>query len=81
LSKYLFIDAHRAEFHVVDLCRVGGVSTSGLYDWQARQETGPSDAERLEAELVAEIRAIHAAPAAPTAAREWSAPCTSRATE
>ena len=60
MSKYAFIDAHRAEFHVVDLCRVGGVSTSGFYDWQARQAAGPSDAERLEADLVAEIRVIHA---------------------
>ena len=60
MSKYVFIDAHRAEFTVVDLCRVGGVSTSGFYDWQARQAAGPSDAERLEADLVAEIREIHA---------------------
>jgi hypothetical protein len=60
VSKYAFIDARRAEFHVVDLCRVGGVSTSGFYDWQARQTAGPSEAERLEAELVAEIREIHA---------------------
>ena len=60
MIKYAFIDAHRAEFNVVDLCRVGGVSTSGFYDWQARQAAGPSDAERLEADLVAEIRVIHA---------------------
>ena len=60
MSRYAFIDAHQAEFHVVDLCRVGGVSTSGFYDWQARQAAGPSDAERLEADLVAEIRVIHA---------------------
>jgi len=59
VSKYAFIDAHRAEFPVVDLCRVGGVSTSGFYDWQARRAAGPSDAERLEADLVAEIRMIH----------------------
>jgi transposase InsO family protein len=58
--KYAFIDAHRAEFSVVDLCRVGGVSTSGFYDWQARQTAGPSEAEQLEADLVAEIREIHA---------------------
>ena len=31
------IDAHRAEFHVVDLCGVGGVSTSGFFDRQARR--------------------------------------------
>ena len=60
VSKYAFIEAHRAEFHVVDLCRVGGVSTSGFYDRQARQAAGPTAAERLEADLVAEIREIHA---------------------
>ena len=60
MIKYAFIDAHRAEFSVVDLCRVGAVSTSGFYDWHARQAADPSDAERLEAELVAEIRAIDA---------------------
>ena len=60
MTKYVFIDAHRAEFSIVDLCRVGGVSTSGFYDWQGRRSAGPSNAERLEAELVAEIRAIHA---------------------
>ena len=59
MTKYAFIDAHRAEFHIVDLCRVGGVSTSGFYDWQARRAAGPSAAERLEADLVAEIRVIH----------------------
>jgi putative transposase len=58
--KFAFIDAHRAEFNIVDLCRVGGVSTSGFYDWQARQAAGPSAAERLETDLVAEIRVIHA---------------------
>ena len=60
MMKYAFIDAHRAEFQIVDLCRVGGVSTSAFYDWQARQAAGPSAAERLEADLVAEIRGIHA---------------------
>jgi len=60
VSKYAFIDAHRANFTVVDLCRVVGVSTSGFYDWQTRRSAGPTDAEVTEAELVAEIRAIHA---------------------
>ena len=60
MTKFAFIDAHRAEFSVVDPCRVGGVSTSGFYDWQARRASGPNDAERLEADLVAEIRVIHA---------------------
>ena len=57
--KYGFIDPHRADFLVVDLCRVGSVSTSGFYEWQARRAAGPTDAERLEAELVAEIRVTH----------------------
>src|SRR6185312_6637427 len=41
-------------------CRVAGVSTSGFYDWHARRSAGPSEAQLAEAELVAEIRAIHA---------------------
>lgn len=60
MSKYAFIDAHRADFTIVDLCRVAGVSTSGFYDWQTRRQAGPTDAELAEADLVAEIRAIHA---------------------
>ncbi len=60
MKKFAFIDAHRAEFSVVVLCRVVGVSTSGFYDWQGREAAGPSAAELAEAELVAEIRSIHA---------------------
>ena len=79
MTKYVFIDAHRAEFHVVDLCRVGGVSTSGFYDWQARQGAGPSAAERLEADLVAELRLIHArSRGAYVSPRVWSARWASR---
>ena len=36
------------------------MSTSGFYDWQTRRAADPSEAERLEADLVAEIRVIHA---------------------
>jgi len=32
VTKYAFIDAHRAEFNIVELCRVAGVSSSGFYD-------------------------------------------------
>jgi transposase InsO family protein len=60
VKKFAFIDAHRAEFTIVDLCRVVGVSTSGFYDWQTRQAAGPTAAQLAEDELVAEIRAIHA---------------------
>ena len=79
MIKYAFIDAHQAEFHIVDLCRVGGVSTSGFYDWQARQTAGPTDAERLEADLVAEIRVIHARLPRRLRLSGSSACCTSRA--
>ena len=78
MIKFAFIDAHRAEFHVVDLCRVGGVSTSGFYDWQARQSAGPSDAERLEADLVAEIRVIHARRPSPAAGADTGHATSSR---
>ena len=40
VTKFTFVDAHRAEFSVVVLCRVVGVSTSGSYDWQTRAAAG-----------------------------------------
>lgn len=60
MTKYAFIDAHRAEFAVVTLCDVVGVSTSGFYDWRTRRVAGPSPAARADDELVAKIRKIHA---------------------
>lgn len=58
--KYAFVEACQAEFPVVTVCRVVGVSTSGFYAWQARQQSGPTAAEQAEEELVGCIRAIHA---------------------
>jgi transposase InsO family protein len=40
-------------------CRVAAVSRQAFWDWRARQEAGPTEAERAEADLVGEIRAIH----------------------
>ena len=61
MSKYAFIDAHRAVVTIVHLCRVVVVSTSGFDDWHTRQTAGPTPAELAElAELAAEIRPIHA---------------------
>jgi transposase InsO family protein len=40
-------------------CSVAAVSRQAFHDWQAKIAAGPSAAEQDEAELVAEIRAIH----------------------
>jgi transposase InsO family protein len=56
---FAFVSRQRAEFAVKTLCRVCRVSTSGYYDWAARQAAGPTPAERAEAELVSQIRLVH----------------------
>jgi transposase InsO family protein len=40
-------------------CRVADVSRQAFHDWRARQAAGPTEAERAETELVAQIRRIH----------------------
>jgi putative transposase len=45
--KFAFIRAHRAEFPVVDLCRVLEVSRSGFYRW-AKSPLGERERRRLE---------------------------------
>ena len=47
------------DFPVTAACQVLGVSTSAFYDWRAREQAGPSARERRDADLLAEIRAIH----------------------
>ena len=41
-------------------CRVAEVSRQAFHDWRGRQRAGPFAVERAEAELVAEMRQIHA---------------------
>jgi putative transposase len=61
VSRYRCVDAQKAAgFPVVAACQAAGVSTSAFYAWAASGEPGSSRVEREQAELVAEIRTIHA---------------------
>ncbi|MGI8807218.1 MAG: IS3 family transposase [Acidimicrobiales bacterium] len=60
VKVFAFVDRQRAEFAVKTLCRVCRVSTSGYYDWIARRAAGPSPQAVAEAELVGQIRLVHA---------------------
>ncbi|MFQ5935117.1 MAG: IS3 family transposase [Acidiferrobacterales bacterium] len=54
--RYQFIEAEKARFPVIGLCRVLQVSRSGFYAWQARPE---SPRVRQNRRLELKIRAIH----------------------
>jgi len=56
LTENEFIEAEKANYPVAVLCRVLGVSRSGLYRWRAR---GPSRRAMSDRELLTEIRQIH----------------------
>ena len=58
MTGFRFVDEHQAEYRIIDLCRVAGVSRSSFYAWRHRQ---PSARERADAELLVEIRVIHEA--------------------
>jgi len=49
-------DQKAAGFPVTAACEVAGVSTSGYYDWAARETAGPTDRQLAEAELVELMR-------------------------
>ena len=56
--KYAWIDAHRKEYELTDLCRALTVSVSGYRAWKGG---GTPERKRLtEAQMLALIRAIHA---------------------
>lgn len=56
--RFTFIEAYRAEFAVVTMCRVLMVSKAGYYAWRTR----PQSARAVENEqLVLAIRVVHAA--------------------
>jgi putative transposase len=60
VTRYRWVTARKAEgFPITLACQVAKVSRQAFGDWRARQAAGPSDAERAEAALVAEIREIH----------------------
>jgi putative transposase len=59
VSRYESVDAQKAEgYPVTGACEAAGVSTSGYYDWCARQQAGPTERQVAEAELVALMREI-----------------------
>lgn len=55
--KYAWIESHRDQFSVSSMCRLLGVSSSGLHAWRSRP---PSQRSRDDARLVQELRARHA---------------------
>ena len=62
MTRYRWVTARKAEgFPTTAACEVAGVSRQAFYDWQAHQNASPTPAEEAEAELVSEIREIHAA--------------------
>jgi putative transposase len=59
VSRYRCVDDQKAAgFPVTAACQAAGVSTSGYYDWCARQAAGPTERQVAEAELVALMREI-----------------------
>ena len=53
---FRFVADHRADYEVVDLCRVAGVCRSGYYAWRGRPSSARS---RTDMVLLEEIRRIH----------------------
>ncbi|CCF85979.1 conserved hypothetical protein [Nitrolancea hollandica Lb] len=56
MSRYRFIDAEKAAYPVILLCRVLGVARSGYYAWQRR---GVSARAQADEHLTIQIRGIH----------------------
>jgi putative transposase len=54
VKRFECVDDQRAAgFAVTSACEAAGVSTSGFYDWAAREAAGPTDRQLCEADLVA----------------------------
>ena len=59
--RYRCVDAQKATgFSVAAACQAAGVTRSAYYAWTTRATQGPSDHDREEVRLVAEVRRIHA---------------------
>jgi putative transposase len=59
VSRFRCVDDQKAAgFPVTAACEAAGVSTSGFYDWSAREAAGPTERQLAEAELVALMREI-----------------------
>ena len=55
--RFTFIEAHRAEFTVVTMCRVLEVSKAGYYVWRGRPQSARGIANE---QLVLVMRDVHA---------------------
>ena len=55
-----WLPASAEGFPTAAACDAAGASRQAFYDWRGRQQAGPLAVERAEAELVAEMRQIHA---------------------
>jgi transposase InsO family protein len=54
VTRFACVDDQKAAgFPVSAACEAAGVSTSGYYDWRARETAGPTERQLAEAELVA----------------------------
>ena len=61
MTRYRWVVARRAEgFPTAAACETAGMTHQAFYDWSAGRKAGPSPAETAEAELVGEIKRIHA---------------------
>ena len=61
MRRYRCVDAQKAAgFAVAAACQAAGVTRSAYYAWAATTAQGPAERQREEAELVSEIRRIHA---------------------
>ena len=59
MTRYRCVDDQKAAgFPVTAACEAAGVSTSGFYDWSAREAAGPTERQVAEAELVELMRDI-----------------------
>ncbi len=59
MTRYRCVDDQKAAgFPVTAACDAAGVSTSGYYDWRAREAAGPTERQVAEAELVELMRDI-----------------------
>ena len=70
MSRYGCVDDQKAAgFPVSAACEAAGVSTSGYYDWCARQAAGQFEVDGDgENELVVEVLIVHSAVTSVTAA-------------
>jgi len=62
VSRYRCVEDQKAAgFPVTAACEANGVSTSGYYNWCAREAEGPTERQLADAELIELMREIHQA--------------------